>query len=430
MTNSSTATIGDTVDDLYLELHFTAVFFRYIVQCLSHDVSVLCEAVVKSVSWISDDVYSIFSEELAGLQQDLLELRTESLRKKKRHDILRSALSRVYSDTVLVAATALEYAAPFSRYHTSFIKYVSGTRSYLEMENVNDVPVLHELRCNFCDFIFGMCKKFKDPLYVLLFNDEVRFDLFSLFTKWCGGFFCHTKPLAPVFGTIPWYETSLGLKAFQAASSLCRGPVFDTSAAINKDGYICTWVHNAFEIKIEAIRQLTMEALKTVLIDNSHEKGLLAWAVDLIYTGSTLVRSGMIETICNVMILNLSYPFDRITILTAVVFMTGEVAENIHHKACCLVDSLVRHYYAGMDGPILPAVCDLGSSRPCFRHDQVSNGLIYFIFIFLDCYVLRHIINVYVFIGKNIYIYVCVRDRERVYVCVIVCECSCKKKSV
>jgi hypothetical protein len=76
------------------------------------------------------------------------------------------------------------------------------------------------------------------PRYEHFFPDEVRTDLFSLFSKWCATF----GGPSPDGVVVQVTDMRLAFIALQAIAALCRGPLFDFAAAIANDGYFCRWL--------------------------------------------------------------------------------------------------------------------------------------------------------------------------------------------
>jgi hypothetical protein len=110
-------------------------------------------------------------------------------------------------------------------------KYISGTRSFLEIEGDNDLPDLDDLRMDFGETVATLCRMISvDAVYLQLFSDEVRTDLFTLFAQWCtvgGG---TDVPAREKYN----FSSPLAKKAVTAIASLCRGPIFDHENSVEK----------------------------------------------------------------------------------------------------------------------------------------------------------------------------------------------------
>ena len=65
----------------------------------------------------------------------------------------------------------------------------SPSRNYLESETDRVMSYLQELRLYFASFIANVINSFpRGDMRIRLFNSEMRYNLFYLFSTWCGMF--------------------------------------------------------------------------------------------------------------------------------------------------------------------------------------------------------------------------------------------------
>jgi hypothetical protein len=117
----------------------------------------MIDAVIVGIRYCSSACFPELSAELETLVQDGLELRSESKQKRKRRDDLRVAVARMQCSIVSAAASALEQDrdALVSR----FQRYITGTRSHLEMETDSTGSYLPNLKLYFCQFIKSLAER-------------------------------------------------------------------------------------------------------------------------------------------------------------------------------------------------------------------------------------------------------------------------------
>lgn len=144
------------------------------------------DCALQAVRWLGPESYLHLSEAMVPLVRDSFNLRSESSKKKRRRDRTRAVMAELHNHTSAAAATCLQNPSmPHGVLLQRLSKFITGTRSYLEIESESDMPDLVHLRLQFCMAITAMIEHLGDEhVYAELFPDDVRTDLFTLMSQW------------------------------------------------------------------------------------------------------------------------------------------------------------------------------------------------------------------------------------------------------
>ncbi|KAJ7393114.1 hypothetical protein OS493_008413 [Desmophyllum pertusum] len=132
--------------------------FRFAVPLLKSDCSDIREAVIVGLGRTSPCSYRELIEELHFLLREALDRRAESVRRRRKRDVLRAYLVRIFelnAEHGCFRDSASELVMEDGLCAT-FIEYIDGTRSYLESESEKDMPAIMQLRLHFAHFLYKM----------------------------------------------------------------------------------------------------------------------------------------------------------------------------------------------------------------------------------------------------------------------------------
>lgn len=213
-------------------------FVSCIVPLFEDELAAISEAALFSVRWVGPEAYVALSAEVVPIVRNAFHLRSESVKKKRRRDRLRCTVAELHKHTSQAAAECLSSGAAPSLLGR-WDKYISGTRSFLEIEGDNDLPDLDDLRVNFGETVASLCRRISvDAVYLELFTDEVRTDLFTLFSQWCtsgDGTDSSSRKMLD-------FSSSLAKNAVAAISALCRGRIFDHENSVENRAYVLSFL--------------------------------------------------------------------------------------------------------------------------------------------------------------------------------------------
>lgn len=253
-------------------------FMQFMIPLLREEREDIIEAILSAIRYCSPEVYLALSDELQPLVRAALDLRSEPYKKKRRRDQLRIVVGQVHHVT---ARAAVGYCAneTGTSVHDRLARYLTGTRSYLEMESGTEATALHDLQLSLCAFVNTMCEGLGDIcLYERLFTDEVRADLFGLFASWC-------DPVRPEVSRL-----DVRCQAVRAIASLCRGVVFDKRASVTGQCYLFEWLQTVLVSNDNDFTESGGRAVRFLLSYND-DPAIFEWAVDLCYSSGSHVRS-------------------------------------------------------------------------------------------------------------------------------------------
>ncbi|KAJ7393112.1 hypothetical protein OS493_008411 [Desmophyllum pertusum] len=324
--------------------------FRFAVPLLKSDCSDIREAVIVGLGRTSPCSYRELIEELHFLLREALDRRAESVRRRRKRDVLRAYLVRIFelnAETWLFSVTgsASELVMEDGLCAT-FIEYIDGTRSYLESESEKDMPAIMQLRLHFAHFLYKMITSVSASLQRNLLPDDMRCNLFFLFSSWCAHFGVKTLDLkSKLTSLVPSAQSNdLELASLHVMCGLLQcGPVFDPNGLIT-GGYLYNWLQTVLNSPKEKIHQLGHDTLVHLLENNANIPSLLHWVIDKCYTGARLVVSGCFKALVSVFTKS-EYPCEMIPILNVVLFKTADSSLDIREKAAQLLQLLERRFF-------------------------------------------------------------------------------------
>ncbi|XP_029213132.2 LOW QUALITY PROTEIN: protein furry homolog [Acropora millepora] len=320
--------------------------FRFAVPLLKSDVSDVREAVIIGLGRTSPCSYREFLEEVQFLLRECLERRAESVRRKRKRDVLRAYLVRIFElnaehGCFSDSASELLTEAGLS---SIFLEYIEGTRCYLESESERDTAAVMQQRLHFALFLYKMITSVPVSRQRNLLPDDMRCSLFFLFSSWCAHFGVKARELqkAPL---VPSAQSNdLEMASLHAMCALLQcGPVFDRNGLIT-GGYLYNWLQLVLNSPKEKIHQLGHSTLVHLLENNGNIPSLLHWVIDKCYTGSRLVVNGCFKALVSVFTKS-DYPCGMIPILNVVLFKTADSSLAIRETAAQLLQLLERRFF-------------------------------------------------------------------------------------
>lgn len=330
-------------------------YIKFAVSLLQEDSRAIQELALFSLHWIDNSSYAAFSDELQPLVKESLTIRSESSKKKKRRDRLRIILARVHSQTSEPAGRCIRDSRS-EAILTSLEKYITGTRSYLEIEGENENPDLDQLRIHFTIAIASMCRNIADlDVYVQLFTDEVRTDLFALFSIWCQASVNTSQTDDVVLERSDNFSSSIRHRAVEAIASLCRGPVFDRAMSVEGPCYLLTWLENMLASAETACRSAATEALLH-LLEGNLDGILYRWAIQLCYTAEVAARKQVFLALVNMHEESKMFRAHGVPNLCLALHMLADESHESHVEARRMLALLIKQHYGVLIGEEFPLI--------------------------------------------------------------------------
>ncbi|XP_051889343.1 protein furry homolog-like isoform X5 [Pristis pectinata] len=342
-TLASTPDSGYSLDSKVIGIPSPSSLFKFIVPMMRSESMEITESLVLGLGRTNPVAFRDLIEELHPIIKEALERRPENMKRRRRRDILRVQLVRIFE--LLADAGVISHSGSggldneLHSLNNTLLEYVDLTRQLLEAENDKDSDTLKDIRCHFSALVANIIQNVPVHQRRSIFPQQsLRHSLFMLFSHWAGPFSIMFTPLDRYSDRnmqINRHQYS-ALKAMSAV--LCCGPVSD-NVGLSSDGYLYKWLDNILDSQEKKVHQLGCEAVMLLLELNPDQSNLMYWAVDRCYTGSRRVAAGCFKAITNVFH-NRDYQFDTVTLLNLILFKAADSSREIYEIAMQLLQIL------------------------------------------------------------------------------------------
>ncbi|KAM9236796.1 protein furry homolog-like [Leptosomus discolor] len=342
-TLASTPDSGYSVDSRVIGIPSPSSLFKHIVPMMRSESMEITESLVLGLGRTNPGAFRELIEELHPIIKEALERRPENMKRRRRRDILRVQLVRIFE--LLADAGVISHSASGGldnethSLNNTLLEYVDLTRQLLEAENEKDSDTLKDIRCHFSALVANIIQNVPVHQRRSVFPQQsLRHSLFMLFSHWAG-------PFSIMFTPLDRYSDRnmrinrhqyCALKAMSAV--LCCGPVAD-NVGLSSDGYLYKWLDNILDSQDKKVHQLGCEAVMLLLELNPDQSNLMYWAVDRCYTGSKRVAAGCFKAIASVF-QNRDYQCDTVTLLNLILFKAADSTRAIYEVAMQLLQIL------------------------------------------------------------------------------------------
>ncbi|XP_067993757.1 protein furry homolog-like isoform X7 [Melanerpes formicivorus] len=342
-TLASTPDSGYSIDSRIIGIPSPSSLFKHIVPMMRSESMEITESLVLGLGRTNPGAFRDLIEELHPIIKEALERRPENMKRRRRRDILRVQLVRIFE--LLADAGVISHSASGGldnethSLNNTLLEYVDLTRQLLEAENEKDSDTLKDIRCHFSALVANIIQNVPVHQRRSVFPQQsLRHSLFMLFSHWAG-------PFSIMFTPLDRYSDRnmrinrhqyCALKAMSAV--LCCGPVAD-NVGLSSDGYLYKWLDNILDSQDKKVHQLGCEAVMLLLELNPDQSNLMYWAVDRCYTGSKRVAAGCFKAIASVF-QNRDYQCDTVTLLNLILFKAADSARAIYEVAMQLLQIL------------------------------------------------------------------------------------------
>uniref|UniRef100_A0A7N4PZ41 FRY like transcription coactivator n=2 Tax=Sarcophilus harrisii TaxID=9305 RepID=A0A7N4PZ41_SARHA len=342
-TLASTPDSGYGIDSKIIGIPSPSSLFKHIVPMMRSESMEITESLVLGLGRTNPGAFRELIEELHPIIKEALERRPENMKRRRRRDILRVQLVRIFE--LLADAGVISHSASGGldnethSLNNTLLEYVDLTRQLLEAENEKDSDTLKDIRCHFSALVANIIQNVPVHQRRSIFPQQsLRHSLFMLFSHWAGPFSIMFTPLDRYSDRNMQINRHqyCALKAMSAV--LCCGPVAD-NVGLSSDGYLYKWLDNILDSLDKKVHQLGCEAVTLLLELNPDQSNLMYWAVDRCYTGSKRVAAGCFKAIANVF-QNRDYQCDTVTLLNLILFKAADSSRNIYEVAMQLLQIL------------------------------------------------------------------------------------------
>ncbi|XP_028299982.1 protein furry homolog-like isoform X11 [Gouania willdenowi] len=342
-TLASTPDSGYSYDSKIVGTPSPSSLFKHIVPMMRSESMDITESLVLGLGRTNPVAFRELIEELNSIIKEALERRPENMKRRRRRDILRVQLVRIFellADAGVISQIASGgLDAESHSLNSTLLEYVDLTRQLLEAENDKDSDTLKDIRCHFSALVANIIQNVPVHQRRAIFPQQsLRHSLFMLFSHWAGPFSIMFTPLDRYSDRNMQINRHqyCALKAMSAV--LCCGPVAD-NVGLSSDGYLYKWLDNILDSQDKKVHQLGCEAVMLLLELNPDQSNLMFWAVDRCYTGSRRVAAGCFRAIANVFH-NRDYQFDTVVLLNLILFKAADSSREIYEVAMQLLQIL------------------------------------------------------------------------------------------
>lgn len=342
-TLASTPDSGYSIDSRIIGIPSPSSLFKHIVPMMRSESMEITESLVLGLGRTNPGAFRELIEELHPIIKEALERRPENMKRRRRRDILRVQLVRIFE--LLADAGVISHSASGGldnethSLNNTLLEYVDLTRQLLEAENEKDSDTLKDIRCHFSALVANIIQNVPVHQRRSVFPQQsLRHSLFMLFSHWAGPFSIMFTPLDRYSDRNMQINRHqyCALKAMSAV--LCCGPVAD-NVGLSSDGYLYKWLDNILDSQDKKVHQLGCEAVTLLLELNPDQSNLMYWAVDRCYTGSKRVAAGCFKAIASVF-QNRDYQCDTVTLLNLILFKAADSTRAIYEVAMQLLQIL------------------------------------------------------------------------------------------
>ncbi|XP_019904545.2 protein furry homolog-like isoform X5 [Esox lucius] len=342
-TLASTPDSGYSYDSKIIGTPSPSSLFKHVVPMMRSESMDITESLVLGLGRTNPVAFRELIEELNLIIKEALERRPENMKRRRRRDILRVQLVRIFellADAGVISQTTSGGLDGESHsLNSTLLEYVDLTRQLLEAENDKDSDTLKDIRCHFSALVANIIQNVPVHQRRTIFPQQsLRHSLFMLFSHWAGPFSIMFTPLDRYSDRNMQINRHqyCALKAMSAV--LCCGPVAD-NVGLSSDGYLYKWLDNILDSQDRKVHQLGCEAVMLLLELNPDQSNLMFWAVDRCYTGSRRVAAGCFRAIANVFH-NRDYQFDTVVLLNLILFKAADSSRDIYEVAMQLLQIL------------------------------------------------------------------------------------------
>uniref|UniRef100_A0A4W6ED00 Furry homolog, like n=1 Tax=Lates calcarifer TaxID=8187 RepID=A0A4W6ED00_LATCA len=344
-TLASTPDSGYSYDSKIVGTPSPSSLFKHIVPMMRSESMDITESLVLGLGRTNPVAFRELLEELNPIIKEALERRPENMKRRRRRDILRVQLVRIFellADAGVITSGGLDGES--HSLNSTLLEYVDLTRQLLEAENDKDSDTLKDIRCHFSALVANIIQNVPVHQRRTIFPQQsLRHSLFMLFSHWAGPFSIMFTPLDRYSDRNMQINRHqyCALKAMSAV--LCCGPVAD-NVGLSSDGYLYKWLDNILDSQDKKVHQLGCEAVMLLLELNPDQSNLMFWAVDRCYTGSRRVAAGCFRAIANVFH-NRDYQFDTVVLLNLILFKAADSSRDIYEVAMQLLQILEPKFF-------------------------------------------------------------------------------------
>ncbi|KHJ49277.1 hypothetical protein D918_00402 [Trichuris suis] len=311
--------------------------FRLVLPLLRCEMTDMRDSVVLGLGSINPLTFDSLLEELTVYIREACERKQENVRRKRRRDILRLQLVRLFEMAIFRGCFAsYSIIEPTTGQLKPFLRdFIENSRCYLEADHDVDTQMGCALHLHFAKMVSSLIRSFSIEKRLNLMSNDLRKNLFYLFASWSGrlGLVLDKRHLRDK----DFLNSQESFAVMAMCSVLTCGHVFDPHAISDENGYIFGWLE-------ALISEVSEETLTLLLEFNSDATNLLDWIIDHCYSSPSHVADQCFRAVATVFLLR-EYPCDFIAMFNLALLYVGYPLNRMRNLAMELMQVLEQRFF-------------------------------------------------------------------------------------
>ncbi|VDO43279.1 unnamed protein product [Brugia timori] len=211
-------------------------------------------------------------------------------------------------------------------------------RQNLESDQDRDMLLLTNLRLHFAKTMAMIINSITPEKRRNLLGNNLKQNLFFLFTSWCSRSIASDKRHDGNVGT---YVEQRAVEAMCAL--LCCGPIFEPIKSIGEDGYLYGWLEALLDSSNPVLEKLFESTLSIMLDLNDETSQLLEWTINVCYSKPAYVAAKSFRSLV-MLFSRREYPCEFDSLFVLCQMLAGDSDARVSELAVQLLHLLRRQF--------------------------------------------------------------------------------------
>ncbi|EJD74055.1 SAX-2 protein [Loa loa] len=318
-----------------------ATFFVKVVTMLRWEhMTDMRDSVVLGIGSTNPLAFEALLDEMKGLLREVMDRKNDNnARRKKRKDLLRLQIIRILQIAtfrgVLQCSGCIDVESGLC---SVLVDFLDSMRQNLESDQDRDMLLLTNLRLHFAKTMAMIITSIAPEKRRNLLGNNLKQNLFFLFTSWCSRSIASDKRRDSNVGT---YVEQRAVEAMCAL--LCCGPIFEPIKAIGEDGYLYGWLEALLDSNNPVLEKLFESTLSTMLDLNDETSQLLEWTINVCYSKPAYVAAKSFRSLV-MLFSRREYPCEFDSLFVLCQMLAGDSDTRVSEPAVQLLHLLRRQF--------------------------------------------------------------------------------------
>ncbi|KAK6100762.1 Cell morphogenesis N-terminal family protein [Brugia pahangi] len=318
-----------------------ATFFQKVVTMLRWDhMTDMRDSVVLGIGSTNPLSFEALLDEMKGLLREVMDRKNDNnARRKKRKDLLRLQIIRILQVAtfrgVLQCSGCIDVESGLC---SVLVDFLDSMRQNLESDQDRDMLLLTNLRLHFAKTMAMIINSITPEKRRNLLGNNLKQNLFFLFTSWCSRSIASDKRHDGNVGT---YVEQRAVEAMCAL--LCCGPIFEPIKSIGEDGYLYGWLEALLDSSNPVLEKLFESTLSIMLDLNDETSQLLEWTINVCYSKPAYVAAKSFRSLV-MLFSRREYPCEFDSLFVLCQMLAGDSDTRVSELAVQLLHLLRRQF--------------------------------------------------------------------------------------